>query len=364
MPKSALSHEHPPLLPLSIYFNYYSYSYSIIYAFLINHFRILTVRISPNNKESLTTCMAIILTNCTSRKRASKCQALSLDSIPPGKLDDVAVQWKNLLMHSKGERAAVDIYCGRSFREAERCSLHLNAPFYVVSAGLGIIKSTTSIPLYNLTVAPGTSASISDKVPAGYSIEKWWSVITDNNPYGTTLLEIIEKHPQDLFLLSLSRPYINLIYSELESLPECVHPRLRFFGKNTIDALPLNLRGNWMPYDDRLENAGKGFSGTQSDFAQRALKHFVHQILLEYPNATAKEHGILISIALSKIGSSEKDKMKGIKLNDNEIRILIQKHWEINKFSSTALLGYFRNTLGIACEQSRFHNIYRSIQQS
>lgn len=29
-----------------------------------------------------------------------------------------------------------------------------------------------------------------------------------------------------------------------------------------------------MPYDDRLDYAGKGYSGTQTDLAQRALRRF------------------------------------------------------------------------------------------
>ena len=161
---------------------------------------------------------------------------------------------------------------------------------------------------------------------------------------------------------ALYQDIATLLKSELEALPSQYHPRLRFLGKNTYKILPINLQSNWMPYDDRLEGVGKGYSGTQSDFAQRALKHFVYEVLPMDPTGDAQVHQTITLGFLSNIGKSEK--VKGLKKSDDEIVALIKKHWNNGFTGATQVLRIFRGHLGVACEQSRFRDLYKSTKES
>jgi len=305
--------------------------------------------------------MTIIITNCTSRKRSSPLQDLSVENIHDGSFYDVAAQWRELLKKSLPEHPATKTYCGRSFREVEKCSELLNAPLYVISAGLGVIDANTCIPWYNITTTTGTTASIGRKICDAYSPSEWWGAITLNNPYGKSLIDTLEKNPKGLILFALSRPYIELIKKELESLPSKYYPRLRFLGKNTGNALPKNIQANWMPYDDRLECIGNGYSGTQSDFAQRALKHFVYEVLPMLPSGTTQDHQTITLDFLSHTAKPEK--VIRLKKSDDEILALIRKHWNNGTISSTEILRIFRSNLGVACEQSRFRYLYKKAKQ-
>ncbi len=304
--------------------------------------------------------MTIILTNCTNRKRGVTVPGLNQDNLAPGSIEFVANQWLALLKGAPAINTAREIYCGRSFREAEASSRTLNCPLYVVSAGLGIIFSELSVPVYNLTVTSKKSDSILNKVCGDVSPRIWWSRVTKGNPFGSSLNTILNNHFDDLILIALSRTYLELLRNELLLCPLDQQLRLRFFGKNLDSVLPSALTGNWMPYDDRLDGAGQGHSGTQSDFAQRALRHFVSKILHQCEDGDTNTHRSMVLESLSSLVRRETPKRT--RLTDSEIGTTIRENWERGKGQSSSLLRIIRHELNIACEQARFRDIYHSIK--
>ena len=306
--------------------------------------------------------MTIIVTNCTNRKKGlvdtELCQGLLL----PGTMDFVANQWHMKLKNAQTLNPAREIYCGRGFREAEAASNTLHCPLYVVSAGLGIVHADTLVPVYNLSAIPSDEKSALRKVNGDKSPKLWWSKVVPRNPFGSSLINILQKHPEELVLISLSRSYLNLLQDELHHCPRQQQAKLRFFGKNLNSALPDFLIPNWMPYDDRLDGVEQGYSGTQSDFAQRALRHFASKILSNYKDMDAHTHSSIVAESLSSITRREIPKRK--KLNDTKISEAIRDNWSIGKGQSSLLLRILRDDLNIACEQSRFKNIYHSVKNS
>ena len=129
-----------------------------------------------------------------------------------------------------------------------------------------------------------------------------------------------------------------------------------------MNALPQSLQANWMPYNERLEGIGNGYSGTQSDFAQRALKHFVHEVLPMHPTGSTNDHQNITLDFLSPI--VKREKIIGMKMSDDEIVALIKKHCNNGIVGPTEMLKLFRSNFGIACEQSRFRYLYKSTKQS
>lgn len=306
--------------------------------------------------------MAIVLTNCTSRKKGLVAPELTSDNLDPGPIDVVAKQWLDRLKNAPSENIARETYCGRSFREAEASATFLKCPLYVVSAGLGIVNADRSVPVYSLTVSSGSTNSISSKVYDFTSTNAWWSKIAKGNPFGFSLSETLEQHPNDLILIALSRPYIELLQDELLDVSIHRQHKLRFFGKKLNSALPASLDNNWMPYDDRLDCAGPGYSGTQTDFAQRALRHFVTQVLNKNQDGDSSVHRMTVLEHLSPLERRETPNRQ--RLNDQEIGIVIRNNWAYGKGQSSALLRIIRRDLGIACEQSRFQSIYHKVKDS
>jgi hypothetical protein len=304
--------------------------------------------------------MAIILTNCTNRKRGSAASGLTVDELTPGLLDNVAKQWLERLEKASSANLAREVYCGRSFREADASAAFLRCPLYIVSAGLGIVSSTRLIPVYNFTIISGTANSAADKITGNFSPKLWWSKIVRANPFGSSLIHTLEQHSDGLILIALSRQYVQLLQEELANLPIDQQRRLRFFGK-LMPVLPGFLTGNWMPYDDRLDCIGSGFSGTQTDFAQRALRHFVTELLNNAEDGDAYAHRAMVLDSLSPISRREIPKRR--RVNDDEICIAIQDNWAKGRGQSSALLRIIRDKLGIACEQSRFRTIYYSVKK-
>jgi len=271
-------------------------------------------------------------------------------------------QWISQLREAPANNFAHEIYCGRSFREAEATAKTLNCPLYVVSAGLGIVKSDVQVPVYNLTVVPGTGHSILNKVTDKTLMTEWWAKIAKESCFGSSLLKTLEQHPNGLILIALPRSYIELLLKELLNIPSSQRCRFRFFGKKLDSALPPTLVENWMPYDDRLDGAGPGHSGTQTDFAQRALRHFASKILNQSEDGDTYTHRSMVLNSLSAIVRRENPKRR--RLSDHEIGQEICGHWEQGKGQLTALLRIIRRDLDIACEQSRFRDIYRSVKKT
>ena len=306
--------------------------------------------------------MTIILTSCTNRKKGIVDFNLTSNSLDSDFVNAVAKQWIDRLKNASAENIAREIYCGRGFREAEASAISLNCPFYIVSAGLGIVNSEQSIPLYCLTVSSGSTNSIRNKASNLTSSKDWWSLITDKNPFGFSLNDTLNCHPEGLILIALPRPYVELLHDELLNIPVHQHHRLRFFGKKLNAILPTTLVMNWMPYDDRLDFYGPRYSGTQADFSQRALRHFVNEVLDKQQDSDTDTHRAMILKHLSPLQKRETPKRQ--QLSDQEIGIAIHNNWESGKGQSSKLLRIIRSDLGIACEQSRFRNIYHTIKNT
>ena len=117
-----------------------------------------------------------------------------------------------------------------------------------------------------------------------------------------------------------------------------------------------------MPYDDRLDFAGPGYSGTQADFAQRSLRHFVNEVLNKHQDGDTYTHRSMVLKYLAPL--QKREIPKRLQLSDQDIGIAIRKNWESGKGQSSKLLRIIRSDLGIACEQSRLRDIYHTVKNT
>lgn len=297
------------------------------------------------------TARPIIVTTCTNRKRHAPEVNLNARELASGSSEEVGSAWRERLVAAKRPWPAGSLYVGRAFSDATLAAKGANGRLLIVSAGLGLISAESLAPSYDLTVAVNAPDSVLRKT--GEPSRAWWSQVEN----------ILEPAPEmggeGLILAALSRPYLDMIADAWSRWPAERLNRLRLFSKEAPGAnLGAPFNKAWMPYDDRLDRADGGtYAGTQSDFAQRALKHFVDKIGAA-PRAIA-DHRAAVLAALEGLEARERPTRE--RLDDNEIRALIVRDWALVQGRSGAMLRHLRDTLGVACEQGRFKTLFHAV---
>lgn len=247
------------------------------------------------------------------------------------------------------------LYSGRGFALA--LSVAKEQPFYVVSAGLGLVERTTLIPSYGLTVASGSPDSILSRITDRANPIEWWKIGAAKSPFHTSIDVALRDWKGELFLAALPKAYALMIEEELHVILHKTDGRLRLFT-SSIEELQPDLQAVAMPYDSRLDGPDSPIRGPRSDSAQRALAHFTRHILLPSSDPrSAEEHAAAVREALQEYrlptGRS------GKRASDDVIRSLIEQSWTISDGQASKMLHHFRHHLNVACEQKRFIGLFR-----
>lgn len=263
----------------------------------------------------------------------------------------LAHAWRRAIRTATANTAAESLYQGRSIVDTAAAAAALGAPWYVVSAGLGLIRHDQPIPAYECTVAAGTDLDRRLRA-VGCHVPQWWNALTETSP--TPLSRLIAKAPT---LLALPSGYLRLVQDDLAQVTLARARSLRIFTSAAgVRCLPCHLQDCVMPYDDRLESV-RGFAGTRSDFAQRALRHFVEALqATEMPLQEARE-----AVAASLSNRRRRQRGMGQRMTDDEILKVLEAQWTRYSGSSTRLLRYLRDEARISCEQKRFSRLWQGL---
>ncbi len=300
--------------------------------------------------------MTVILTACTMRKRFSPDPSLIAATLSNGSLDSVGRDWRNRVAEAVGIAQARNVYAGRGMVEAKKAAAEADATLFIASAGLGLVEARDLIPSYDLTVAKGLPSSIMSKLPHGTTEEEWWSEIAMED--GIVRFEARLKRDQAHVLVALPASYLKMLGGFLRALPAFKEGRLRVFTGSEHYEIDPELKPYQMPYDRRLD--GGPTPGTLGDFAQRALRHFVTEILPVSPREDAKGHAQ--QVIMAQAGWRRPVSKSGIRLDDGELLKTIRIEWDSVQGRSTQLLRKLRDELGIACEQGRFARLAATVR--
>lgn len=300
--------------------------------------------------------MALVITTCTNRKRKPVARALHISDLEAAPLASLARAWSERLTRASERFPAAAIYGGRAFQEAASAARDLDARFLVVSAGLGLIDASSSVPPYACTVVVGARDSVADSVIDPFSVQTWWDALRAASPFAAPLANFVvdDRGP---ILAALSDAYLAMIADEMATLPPSALKRLRIFTRTPTDRIAPALRASVMPYDDRLDGPDSTMRGTRSDFASRALRHFVSLKMM----GSAIEDADAVKAALS--GWRMPPKFDRARHDDAQLLSMIRQHWNVVDGSSSKLLRLFRDELGVACEQSRFAGLARRVRE-
>jgi hypothetical protein len=302
----------------------------------------------------------LILTSCTNRKRIAPDVALHSACLEGGELNAVAEAWGQCLRSAQPTTRADVLYCGRAFRDAKTAANRVQGSLYVVSAGLGLVPAHVKVPSYSLTVSANSPENVLARINGKCTAARWWNALVSCSPFSDQLAAVI-RQSQGAVLIALPAAYISMISAQIEGLSKAELRRLRIFTRAPIHFLPSALQRYMMPYDARFNGVGSPYLGTQGDFAQRALLHFVDRILLKDPRGDHATHGEAVdALLLTRCAPSIPIRQR---LSDSEVIGLIHEHWDGARGQSSRMLRFLRDELQVACEQSRFRTLFYAAKE-
>jgi hypothetical protein len=262
----------------------------------------------------------------------------------------VAAQWIAKIGGLPKCKSADTFYAGRAFGLAKEAANLSAARFYILSAGLGLVPGTRFIPAYGLTISARQEQSISRKVLGGFDPAEWFSSLLKTT-YSDEWRDVAGRRSGRI-LLALSRPYAEMVGAGLTDAPPKMLERLRIFGVSLEAALPATLHAAIAPYDERLNAI---FPGTRTDFAQRAMLHFVRSVA---PRLSKGREDDFASVRASLNGLKLPLLLQRPRVTDEEILAIIKRRLRMQS-GAAPMLAALRHEEGVACEQARFGRLYR-----
>lgn len=296
--------------------------------------------------------MPVIVTNCTAKKRGAKAALVMDAGLVGSTLADTVTQWQAAVASCTALRTAMDLYTGRSITEVRRAAHHLNASMHFVSAGMGIVSADVKIPPYDLTPVQSSGGLALALAQHRATPAQWWQLLS-----GAGLSRLIRTRANEQVLIALPATYLKMLALDLAEIRSEDTTRVRIFTSPAgIAEIPEALRPTVMPYDERLESV-TGFAGTRADFPQRALRHFVEELNGSGKNLQASR--VLVTNSLASYTTRHTPQRK--RLDDSQLKALIRQRWDSCQGQSTQLLRALRDEELVACEQSRFAQLWREV---
>jgi hypothetical protein len=309
------------------------------------------------SSQLIDTC-TVVVTNCTTRKRQGHPFLQLPATRRPHSVDELADRWLTHLRRSKKRIQAGELYLGRSIVEAKTVAQLLGGALYFASAGVGLVRHTDSVPFYDLTVADGEGSIAPTLDALGATSGDWWSALNAARGQHQPLASLIAMPQVRAGYIALPASYIALVGNDLAALGGASRGKLRIFtSKAGSRQIPTDLQRYVMPYDERLESL-PDFAGTRTEFPQRAMRHFIqilHGNQLSLPDA-------IDAVTRSLAPLREPSMPVRVRRTDIEIEALIRKNWTVHEGNSARLLRFLRDNALVACEQSRFRDIWHNVK--
>jgi hypothetical protein len=286
--------------------------------------------------------------------------SLRARSLPHGDLVTTSEEWVSRLRDAKYQFVASHLYCGRAVTETLEAGQAIGAEVAFLSAGLGIVEQYQKVPSYSLTASPGYPDSVCDRIAGEYDAASWWRALTRAQRVERPLAEFIESRRSLLTLVAMPSGYLRMVAKDLVDLPPKSLRTVRIIGPRRREEIDERLRGNWLPYDARLDNPKTGINGTASDFPHRALRHFVLNVLPKNKGGSSECHADAVDKTLSRFKAYVRP--RGQNTSDDDVISAIVSVWKKHRGRRSSILRELRSELSIACEQSRFRKLADKVE--
>lgn len=303
----------------------------------------------------------IIITSCSSRKRAGLGEPLRSSCLQKGELQSVVQHWLALSKMHPCRTTAGNLYVGRSISEARRSASHINAQLFFASTGFGLIADAVTLPPYDMTVAISDSGLQGIITNKPFNASDWWSAINAASGSPSPISSFFLQDATSTVFVALSRPYLKLIHDDLAMICPKDTYRLRIFtSPGSTRIVPSHLHHCVVPYDERFDGIGSPNPGTRTDFPQRAMRHFVCNIF--HPDQPdLKQECLDVSKTLAQF--TKRCLPKRSRKTDKELIAIMNEFWDRADGRAYLMLRVLRDDLAIACEQKRFAILFSNLRQ-
>jgi hypothetical protein len=134
--------------------------------------------------------VATVIAPCSSRKTLESPPQARAVSLAISSQGAVETAWLARVKTFERVVAAQDLYSGRGAALARRAAHKASASLYIISAGLGLVPGSESVPAYGMTVARRGDDSIPMRVTGRFNPSAWWSAVC-SGPVSTTLERVL-----------------------------------------------------------------------------------------------------------------------------------------------------------------------------
>lgn len=236
-------------------------------------------------------------------------------------------------------------------RAWEHAQAQATAELYIASAGLGLVSASHRAPAYSITASRIGPDSVVRLLGLSDATE-WWRALTVGR---RSLVARFDR--ADIVVVALSAPYLEMLRDDLTNLADALLPRLRLIVRQNPSGIDPRLSRAWMPYDNRLNGSRSPIPGAESDFTQRALRHFTETILQGHLRAGAATHAALVADALAPLPRPTRVQRR--KLSDDDLKAIMRRIGP--DVGAARMLRILRDEKNIACEQGRCTALYKEV---
>jgi hypothetical protein len=285
-----------------------------------------------------------IVVNCTERKSQAPMPRLRARSLLQDSMEERVSQWRRRVDEAVPSSALIDLYQGEAWQQVrgladDAANLGFNVRLLVASAGLGLRDVHSKAPAYAATFAGGHQDTVT---PPGPASQLWWKALEEFDDSDS-----LARTADDRVLLVLSENYARAMHQDLEELAQRGGDLLLVGGAKTVEGLPR------LPADMGLR---RQVGGTASSITLR-----IARLWLARRNSSDIYHAI-DARRWSKWADSvsQLERYDRTPASDSELRALIVRLKSADpSLSATRALRSLRDS-GIACEQKRFGELFRT----
>lgn len=276
----------------------------------------------------------------------------------PGRFE----RWsRNVEEHTGTRTRAMDLYCGNSWSVVRRISasddLGPKVRLWIVSAGLGLVTPKTMVPPYSATFAVGEPDSV---VRQGNQedVLRWWRLLVawrkSKGPGVGSIADIARGHPSEPLIAALSDDYLSALREDLAQARGLLVNAASLVIISAGAKKDGELAENFLPCDSRLEHR---FGRSRMALNTRVLEAFLNQHLRDGRTIeSVREHYADLLGSLPPAGYPVRERG-----SDDRVRSFIRARLAKDPGGRhTSLLRLYR-WQGLACEQSRFRELFREV---
>lgn len=267
--------------------------------------------------------------------------------------------WLERLSCDKSEtKKPTELYSGGSWKIVRRINSEFSGKLktWVVSAGQGLLDEEEKVPSYAATFASGEPDCVVSGKVSSDNLTDWWTLLCEwrraNGKVISSLADLAHAYPNQPMVVALSADYFKATQTDLlKARATLADPELLILiSAGTKPKGPL--AENLVPADARFENLfGKSRLVLNNKIAALVLREFKPEQMRVQQVA-----GHLEKMIRELPPSSYPTRTRGTDLQVSQF--LEAKIQSCRHPTYTALLREYRS-LGLACEQRRFRELFR-----